>query len=549
MFTHRSPPALSNSPPPPPMSLKAGSLTSVGGVRAPCWAPKPIPKVSRPPKLSSAIIPDQPVAIGGRMKISIQPHKTNRASTLLAVALLAVVVGGALATYLLIVKDESMRGFRSQNWNTSLMVAEAGVEDALALVNKYQGTTNQLTNWYATAVSLDHWTNLSGTTSYQMSRKLGSLGTYTVTIANVVSNTTLGPILVPNITSIGTVTNTFGPAAVRKVFVQTKADSNVTGGLIAETSMNFNGNNTTVDSFDSSDPSKSLWQTNLTFNGAYYGFYSSAFRTADAVVGTDGRIVQVGNANIYGYVDTGPGGGVSIQKNGSVGDLTWVPKSGVQTSPTNHLRDDMNVIFSDAVLPAPVNIWGSSWLTLPKLATTVTIGGIAYDYVITNIVGKPGTPTNQIYWQLSSMGKGDSLMVNASNVVLYLPGGITMKTGDNLSLNTNSSVSIYTGANIDTQNGAVNNSTKYALPFKIFGLPACTSISFGPNANLTAWIYAPEASVSFNGGGGGTTYDVVGSFMVHDVTLNGHYNFHFDERLKWVLPPYRFVADSWQEVH
>ena len=80
------------------------------------------------------------------------------------------------------------------------------------------------------------------------------------------------------------------------------------------------------------------------------------------------------------------------------------------------------------VLPAPRNTWYTTWLTLSKLSPTVTIGGIAYDYMITNIVGKPGTPTNQIYWQLSSLNKGDSLMVNASNVVLYLPGGISMKS-------------------------------------------------------------------------------------------------------------------------
>ena len=76
----------------------------------------------------------------------------------------------------------------------------------------------------------------------------------------------------------------------------------------------------------------------------------------------------------------------------------------------------------------------------------------------------------------------------------------------------------------------------------------CTAISFGGNAAMTAWIYAPEASVTFNGGGS-SSYDVVGSFMVHDVTVNGHYNFHFDEQLKWFLPPFRFVADSWQEVN
>ncbi len=43
------------------------------------------------------------------------------------------------------------------------------------------------------------------------------------------------------------------------------------GGLLTVSGVNFNGNNVTVDSFDSSDPTKSLWQTNWSYNGQYYG--------------------------------------------------------------------------------------------------------------------------------------------------------------------------------------------------------------------------------------------------------------------------------------
>src|SRR3974390_1416033 len=109
------------------------------------------------------------------MKINIPSPKTNRASTLLAIALLAVIVGGALAAYLLLVKQETSFGFRSQNWNTSLMVAEAGVEDALALVNKYEATATGITNWSITANTQDSW-NIGASTAtsqvYSITRQL-----------------------------------------------------------------------------------------------------------------------------------------------------------------------------------------------------------------------------------------------------------------------------------------------------------------------------------------------------------------------------------------
>jgi hypothetical protein len=491
------------------------------------------------------------------MKINIRSPKTNRASTLLAIAILAVIVGGALAAYLLIVKQETSFGFRSQNWNTSLMVAEAGVEDALALVNKYEATSTGITNWSTTAVSQDSWNLGAGTATsqvYSITRQLGKMGSYTAYVTNTLINTVSnGSYWVPSILSIGTVTNTEGPSTVRKVYVLTLADQNSTGGLLARTTMNFNGQKSYVDSFDSSNPAKSAWQSNWFFNGVNFGTYTNTRRSDEAVVGVDSNILNADGVAIYGFVDTGPGGTVSIKSGGTVGDLAWIgpnpgspANSGIEV---NHERSDMNVAFNDAVLPVPTNIWyGTNWLAVTNLSSPTNIGGTLYNYVVYNIAGRPGTPTNQIYWTLASLPKNKSMMILASNVVLYLPGGISMNSGDQLTVNTNANVTIYSGSDIDTGNGMVNNLYQYAPAMRVYGLNGCKNISFGGNSALTIWLYAPRASVQFNGGGN-NTYDVAGAFMVSDVTINGHYNFHFDEVLKTNLPPYRYVADNWQEVH
>jgi hypothetical protein len=498
------------------------------------------------------------------MKTRIQPSRTNQASTMLAAAILAVIVGGALGCYLLLVKQEASLGFRSQTWNTSLMVAEAGVEEAMALVNKYENTTTGLTNWYTSpSIAQDHWTSVSSSSSvqvYSMSRKLGAIGTYTVYVTNIYTTTTNGQMWVPTILSIGTVTNTFGPAAVRNVLVQTVPDANKIGGLIAETSMTLGGNNV-VDSYDSSNPSYSLWHSNWWFQGHNFGTYTNINRTDQAIVGTDSSIITVNGGNvIYGYVDTGPGGTVTLKgNNNSVGDLAYIGPN--PQSPLNlniqpgHERDDMNAVFDDTVLPIPTNSLNPTlpgvWYSPGHYSSGTNIGGITYYYMLTNVPGLITSPTNRVFYSPASIANNqESIFIDASNCVLYLPNGIGMKSGKNLTLNVtnNANVAIYSGGTLDTGNGTINNVYQYAPAFKIYGLPTCFSIVFPGNASLTAWIYAPEADVTFNGGGS-NPYDIAGAFKVHSVALKGHFNFHFDQVLRTNEPPYRYVANNWQEVH
>ncbi len=208
----------------------------------------------------------------------------------------------------------------------------------------------------------------------------------------------------------------------------------------------------------------------------------------------------------------------------------------------------MNMIFNNAVLPAPQNTWHSTWLSPAYFPAGTNIGGTNYYYAITNIVGEPGTPTNKIYYILSPVTGQASIFVDASNVVLYLTNGISMHTGNALTLNTNSSVEIYSGSTFNAGNGLVNNLTQYAPALKIYGLPNCTSISLGANPTLTAWLGAPEASLTFNGGGS-FTYNVVGAFICHDIEVNGHYNFHMDEALGVYQPPWIITQPTNQIVH
>ncbi len=336
------------------------------------------------------------------------------------------------------------------------------------------------------------------------------------------------------------------------VFSGLSASGQPFGGLLTVSNINFHGAPLVIDSFDSSDPTKSAWQTNWVYNGQNYGTYTNTLRSDDATVGTDSGYLNVSNSDIYGYVDTAPGGTVNTLKYGSVGELAWVNvgNSGIQPG---HLLDDMNLVFSDVVLPTPANTYypTPTWLSPGYFPTGTNIGGTIYYYVITNIIGEPGTPTNKIFWRLdfNAMPPNKaSVFINASNAVLYLTNGISMKNGDNLTLNTNGNVDIYLGGTFDVANGLVNNLTQYAPAFRIYGLPGCTSILFGLNPVLTIWLYAPEASVLFSPGGA-ADYNVVGALTCHDLTDNGHFNFHFDEALGAHVAPWIISQPTNQIVH
>jgi hypothetical protein len=49
------------------------------------------------------------------------------------------------------------------------------------------------------------------------------------------------------------------------------------------------------------------------------------------------------------------------------------------------------------------------------------------------------------------------------------------------------------------------------------------------------------------GGGGSTTYDVAGAVVAKTITMNGHFNFHYDEALGGIPTPGIYTITSWNE--
>ena len=82
------------------------------------------------------------------MKTNYSNPKRNHGSVLVISLSVVAVAAIVLASYFLIVQNQSSSVARSQSWNTTISVAEAGLEEGLALINK--GTPANGTNGTST---------------------------------------------------------------------------------------------------------------------------------------------------------------------------------------------------------------------------------------------------------------------------------------------------------------------------------------------------------------------------------------------------------------
>jgi hypothetical protein len=276
--------------------------------------------------------------------------------------------------------------------------------------------------------------------------------------------------------------------------------------LVAKGQINLNGNNVRVDSFDSADPAASTG-----------GAYDPAKFKQNGDVATNSQLVNsvnVGNADIYGDVSTGPGGSVAVGSQGFV---------------TGTISDDMNVYFPDVAAP----------YTTAMTPGSGTVSGTSYTYVLNG--------GNYILGSLSMSGNNQKMIITG-NATLYVTGNISLAGQASIQIAPGASLRLYVGGATASLggNGVINSNTD-ASKFYYYGLPSNTSLTMSGNAAFTGVVYAPSAALSL-GGGGNNTYDFVGAAVVNTATMNGHYNFHYDENLGRVGPSRGYVLTSWNEI-
>ncbi|HWQ91970.1 MAG TPA: hypothetical protein VN673_09885 [Clostridia bacterium] len=425
------------------------------------------------------------------MRLCVKRNKSG--SVLVMTLILAAILGVTLGGYLYWVRTQNLLVAQSQAWNAAMAMAEAGVEEAMSQINTTFGT-----NYHSSAL-----TNFGPLTAGAYGPRSNSLGGGSYAVLIIPTNP--GPTIIA--TGYAHVPILSRPVQ-RVVRVTTTTRPAFDKAMVALLDIVFNGNNITVDSFDSTDPLHS----NM-------GGYSRSLRKAGGEVVSTFGTINVNNANINGKLLTGPSGTFNLGPNGFAGDLNFTGP-GIQDG---WHANDFNMEI-DNVQPPDT----SSFVT-PTLLTT---------------------GTNK--YELSSGGyiingelklTGDSILVTG-DVTLYVAGNLTMLGTSVINIEPGANLTVYVAGEKATFTQV--NTTGYAGSFSYYGLPTNKSLSWTGNAEYKGSIYAPQA-VFTCGGGGSTEFDYQGACVVKEVTLNGHFNFHYDEGLR-LGKQSGFVVSSWKEL-
>ena len=463
------------------------------------------------------------------MKTSFLTLKRNTGSTLLTTLVIAAVVGLTAVAYLKMVSNQNYLVQRSQAWNTTIPIIEAGVEEALTHLNR--NGTNAL-NLNLTA---DGWTLQNGlyvkqswvgesyyvvTLKFDTRPEIVSQG-YVPQQANYVSAG--GPMFATlNLDPLATARYVY-----RTVKVVATPDGMFVKGMVARFKIDLAGNDIHTDSFDSTNPSYSTG-----------GQYDPAKARDNGDIATNDGVTNtlgVGNANIWGRVATGPKGSVTMGPNGGVGDKNWLSDpSHAGTIQPGYRSDDMNVSFPPVKEP---------WTGGAFNPTPGVYNGDFYNFKLDG-----GN------FELSSLKiAGQKDMIVTAPSVLWVKDDIDITGMGQITIAPGGSLTLYVGASSGDDSVAslgglgIVNQPGNATNFVYYGLPSNKQLSYGGNATFIGAVYAPSANFTL-GGGGTDTYDFMGASVTKSVKMNGHFNFHYDENLGRMGPLRGYIATSWDEI-
>ena len=445
------------------------------------------------------------------MKIQLQPSRWTEGTVLVATVGFCAILGILIGSYLCLIQTERLGVARERAWDGAIVVAETGIEEAMAHLNSGINTNNLATNaWITTSNGVVTKTNFLD----------GNYSVISIKIPPAVTNSN------PVITSSGYVqAPRSGPVLTRTIQVGTKSKSAGGAAIVAQGAISLSGGKIIVDSFDSSDPNYSTG-----------GIYDPAKAKANAKVITTSTLsnaMVVADGQIYGSTHTVPGVQTILdttkQSTGSVGDQNWVTNGNIGIQ-SGHASQDASYNFTTVSLPS------LAWLQPVALkgGNALKTNGVTFPYVLDST-----SP-----WQILDLS--GAIYVKDPNVVLYVSSTLSLGTGTEIFLAPGASLTMYVGAASASIGGqGIVNSSGAARNFVYYGLPSNTSLSLGANASMTGQFYAPQADVTL-GGGGSTPYDFSGQIVGNSFKMNGHFSVHYDENLSPALAGY--VAASWAEL-
>jgi hypothetical protein len=455
------------------------------------------------------------------MKIRLDTHARLSGKILLVTIFIGAAIGIVLASCLTLVKSQNQAVARSQAWNACIPVIEAGIEEAMAHVNNPNTTT-------LASLASSGWQQ-NGSVFSRPPRPMGD-GFYLVniTLTNVKQPVIVctGYVRLPVV--VGSAQHTMVAAAGtsvngvqyigRTVEVVARKQRLFVHAMVAKLGVDMNGNGIATDSYNSSN---ALYST----NGKYDPAKAHDRGDVSTISGLQNSLT-IGNADIKGRLQTGPGGSVSIGPGGVVGSMAWHLGGNTGIEPGAY-TDDLNISLPDVLGPSTGGAFSPG---------AATVGGVSYKYVLGNAK-----------YQLSALDLASKeKMAVTGHAVLIVHGNVSI--AGKVEILPGGTLEIYVaGASTTIGGQGVFNGTGQATNFVYYGLPTNRAIGLPSNGDFTGAIYAPQADLNL-AGGGSTILHFSGACVARSIGVNGHYKFHYDEALGETGPESQYVIISWVEL-
>jgi Tfp pilus assembly protein PilX len=484
------------------------------------------------------------------MRSSLRRPHSQRGSLLIVALLLSVIIGIALVSYIRLARTALNVSNRSLYNNAAMNLAEQGLEEAMYGINQTVANASYAwPSWTAdgSANVRRKWTSIS--------LSQNTTGEYRVYVYN---NT--GVVAAPKIVTRAIVTlGGASSAPIEKwIEVQLSKTSMFANGLVAKTSITFNGNNATVDS----------WNSEKNDDGTPRGSavpFSNGVRRDNGTVGSisiASDAVLTKNADVWGYVSNNSGlsgtdPGDFVSTNGSVLGADSTPDATWEHS--NVDPDRVSTTFA-ATFDAVQTPDYSAISNLANINSNVTLPD---DF--------PGTPADSSAGEYAGYYFYDANKIDLTNKTLTITDKVVLRLTNttkcvsvgggsgNILVNSTGNLALYAPSEVDIAGQGVSNGVDKDSPadgiqqdemgqpkqFRIFGTQTSgeQKITIAGNGLFSGIIYAPQGTVKITGNGA-----VSGSVVANKITLDGNAQFHYDESLKDLGGNNPYRVSKWKEL-
>lgn len=436
------------------------------------------------------------------MKPSSHRHD-RRGSVLIVAMLLTAMLALVLGSYFNLTLTSSRQTRRTFDRDTAFHLAEAGIEEAVWSYNQSLAGSAGWSGWNTDGVAAwRKFTDFTLTT--------GSTGSVKV----YASTTTPTPLARPVVVAESSVqTGGTGPVT-QMVEVTLRRRTLFANGLTALRNLNFRGNNTSFDSWDS-DPDR-----NPATPPVDYSIHTRSDLGGIASGATTGDALQLNHANIHGFVTTA-GAVPQMSGDGLIGPFGTGPG---QVDPAR-VTTDFTASFP--VIPAPTDgMWVSP---------------------LGNTLGTVGETTRWRTPFIKLSGKQTLTILGRVTLVITAPPGtsaIDISGTATIIIPEASSLVVYTEGNVKIAGQGLANGNIQPDSFVLWGgntTSAGQSIDIAGRGTLRAVVYAPNGDVTLNGNG-----NMMGTIVARDITLAGNAAFHYDSSLADFIDNAPFGPDGWR---